>query len=237
MRNSGYRVIALTAAIGAAAAVLALTTHRDSATDVAPAPVAPVAPAGTGVADPSSTPATTAGAAMSGATPSWPAGSIVITGSTGDGVTVLDPTGAARQDIHETDPVTVLVPAAFTAHAGSIQLADQTTGQVSTADPAGGTIAQSTIGGSPIRGGAAGDRTPREGHTIWLDAASGSAVILDPTGAVQSVVKVGSNPAQVIIAPAGTPRAGTAYVLNQGNGQPRGRHPLPRRRRRDTDPR
>jgi len=51
------------------------------------------------------------------------------------------------------------------------------------------------------------------------------------------VVKVGSNPAQVIIAPAGTPRAGTAYVLNQGNGQPRGRHPLPRRRRRDTDPR
>ena len=82
MRNSGYRVIALTAAIGAAAAVLALTTHRDSDTDVAPAPGAPVAPAGTGVADPSSTPATTAGAATSGATPSWPAGSIVITGPT-----------------------------------------------------------------------------------------------------------------------------------------------------------
>ena len=115
MRNSGYRVIALTAAIGAAAAVLALTTHRDSATDVAPA--------------------TTAGAATSGATPSWPAGSIVITGSNGDGVTVLDPTGAARQDIHWTDPVTVLVPAAGTAHAGSIQLADQTTGQVSTLAP------------------------------------------------------------------------------------------------------
>ena len=114
MRNSGYRVIALTAAIGAAAAVLALTTHRDSATDVAPAPGAPVACAGTGVADPGSTPATNAGAATSGATPSWPAGSIVITGSTGDGVTVLDPTGAARQDIHETDPVTVLVPAAGT---------------------------------------------------------------------------------------------------------------------------
>jgi hypothetical protein len=37
MRHSGYRVIALTAAIGAAAAVLALTTHRDSATDTAPA--------------------------------------------------------------------------------------------------------------------------------------------------------------------------------------------------------
>ena len=123
----------------------------------------------------------------------------MITGSNGDGVTVLDLTGVARHKIHGTDSVTVLVPAAGTAHAGSILLADQTTGQVSTLDPAGGKTAQSTIGGSPIRGAAARDGTPREGHTNWLDAASESAVIPDPTGAVQSVVKVGSNPAQVLI--------------------------------------
>ncbi len=145
----------------------------------------------------------------------WPAGSLLVSHVTGAMVTVVGPDGNLTRLDGDPGPLAALAPDAGTGSGGTVQVLDQTTGQISEFGPAGWRGAGPTLGADLLPGAVGFTGTTAAGLTGWLDPA-GAAVFVRGSAAASSVA-VGSNPTRMLFAPAGMPGAGTAYILSAGN--------------------
>ncbi len=165
------------------------------------------------------------GAAPSVATPTvgsvdpravWPAGSLLVSHVTGALVTVIGPDGDITQLTGDPGPLAALAPEAGTGLGGTVQVVDQTTGQVRELGPGGWRGDETTIGADVLPGAVGFAGTSRAGLTGWLDPA-GAAVFVGGAITTGPSVAVGGNPSQMLFAPTGVAAAGAAYILCRGN--------------------
>lgn len=148
----------------------------------------------------------------------WPAGSVVVTDLGGRKVTVLDPSGALTSVDGAPGPLAALAPGTGTARAGTLQVADETTGAVTELGPAGWQRNRPPVAANTAPQAAGFNDTAWTGATGWLDQSAGVAVFLDSDGTLRSTAQVGSNPRDLRFAPAESAGADRSFVLSSGNG-------------------